>query len=85
MVTQNDVANPQKEMKSIGITFQLTLKFGHLHYEAVSKQVNNMEIAGYLFSTAELAVFHQNLGQNLLDPCAVHCVVLILLKLVLQI
>lgn len=62
MVTHKDVAHPYAEMKAVGITIPLTLKYGHLYYEAVNEQTHYMENAEYLFSMAELAQVHRNLG-----------------------
>lgn len=56
MVTHKEVNNPYAEIKSVGTKISLTLKFGHLYYEAF------MANTDYVFSIAELAQVHRNPG-----------------------
>lgn len=44
MVTQKVIAIPSAKMKAIFITIPVTLKFGRLYFEAVTKQAHYMDI-----------------------------------------
>lgn len=53
-ITDKDPENSSVFFKAIGVRLPLVLKFGHLYYEGPP--------GDYLFSTAELAQVHRNLG-----------------------
>lgn len=62
MVTYKDTNEPYAKLTKVGVNISLTLKFGHIYYEAKTDHSLYIDGTEFLFSMSELAQVHRNLG-----------------------